>query len=428
MHRYATIPLLTALLATPCLADVIIVRKGSRLEVVGMPDKVENEATGEEIAITPDNVEIYAPEKSTGVIVKDGYDVIEIQKRAKSKEEAFPRSDVVKVVYTTQPASLLDGEDQMALGAWAQAIGLLRDVVEDPEARQVFKDEANFRIGQCFLGARNYKNALSQFNGWASPGSKFTPQVYSIISEIYADQKNFPAARASLEKIAGLPGITDSWKLRAKLGAVKVDLAERKYAEAEKAAATIAREAKSGRGMEDVQVTAAALQARAILLAGDTERLKEAQALLEPAEKIEPVEPGTRAFLYLTLGNVVYAQRRPEDARFAYLRCALMYPGTGLEGDAFYNAGLCFIDLSGRKEFPAGTPLTQEAGEDLFIKGMKLLGTAAGRYGNREAAKYYRDNKKRFDELEAKRGEKSEDESGPTSQGMIGANEQKPPK
>jgi Tfp pilus assembly protein PilF len=106
----------------------------------------------------------------------------------------------------------------------------------------------------------------------------------------------------------------------------------------------------------------------------------------------------TRGFLYVTQGNLLYAQGKPEEARFPYMRAALMCADSGYEGPAYLNAGQCLLDMSGRET------KDQARSDMLFLNGMKLLATAAGTYKQADAGKRYRDpaNKARFDALQAK--------------------------
>jgi tetratricopeptide (TPR) repeat protein len=352
------------------------------------------------IEITPENTELYK-DQSTGVIESEGYDAITAKKTANAKPETFPRSEVVRVIYTTEPEMLLSGFDEMAGGQFLAAVNDFKQVLQDP--REVYRHQANFQIGRCYILGGRAPECIRHYGEWPAVNSVYTPVVYGILADLLTGQRKYNEARAQYAKIASLPGITDVGKFNARLGAVKVDIAERKYDEAERAAASIARETANKAEVADAHVLALALQTEAIWRGGKVERLAEATTILERGATIEGAEPGTRAFLLVTQGNVLYAQGRVEEARFPYLRAALMYPDSGFDGLAYLNAGQCFLDMSARL---AGKE--QEKSDKLLVNGMRLLATAAGTYKVGDAAKRYRENKARYEEIMAKSGEKED--------------------
>ncbi len=390
----ASIALVTlALLGAPAAADCLILKKGGKLQVWGMPAQVGR--ANDPIEITPDNVELYS-DRSTGLIETEGYDVITGKKTANAKAETFQRSEVVRVIYTTEPDMFLNGLAEMADGKWIAAVNDFKDVAADGEVREAYRYRALYEIGRCYYLAGRLPECIKHFKEWKPVNSIYTPLVYRFLADILTDQRKYEDARAQYAQIASLPGITDVWKFNARLGAVKVDTAERKHDEAERAAATIARETLNKAEVADAHVNALALQAEAIWRAGKTERLPEAAAILEKAQAIEGAEPGTRAFVFVTQGNVLYAQGKPEEARFPYLRAALMYPDSGYDGLAYLNAGQCLLDMSVRLQGKE-----QARSDQLLVNGMRLLATAAGTYKQGDAAKRYRENKARYEEIMA---------------------------
>jgi Tfp pilus assembly protein PilF len=118
---------------------------------------------------------------------------------------------------------------------------------------------------------------------------------------------------------------------------------------------------------------------------------------LDRAAAAEGMSLSTRGFLFVTQGNLLYAQGKPEEARFPYMRAALMCPDSGYEASAYLNAGQCFLDMSGRET------KDQARSDMLFMNGMKLLATAAGTYRDQDASKRYREpaNKARYEALQA---------------------------
>lgn len=388
-----------AALGASALADVVILKKGNKLSVFGMPATVAKE----EIAITADNAELFA-DQSTGIVEAEGYDTITVkEKAASSKGQTFPRSEVVRVIYTTEPDALVSGFAEMAAGKYLAAVNDFKEAAADASVREVYKYQALFQIGRCYIYAGRVAECVKHYGEWKPVNSVYTPVVYRILADLLTDQRKYDNARAQYAQIASLPGITEVWKFNSRLGAVKVDIAERKYDDAERAAAAIVRESQNKPEVADAHVFALALQAEAIWRGGKAERLPEAATILERGAPIEGAEPGTRAFLLVTQGNVLYAQRKIDEARFPYLRAALMYPDSGYDGIAYLNAGQCFLDMSG-----ALVGKDQETSDKLLVRGMRLLATAAGTYKMGDAGKRYREHKARYEEILGKSGEKPE--------------------
>ena len=403
----ATIALITiAVFGTHAQADGIIYKRGGRLQLWGWPATVG--PANNPIEITPENAQLYA-DLSTGLIETEGYDSITAKKTASAKSETFAASEVVDVFYSSLPEALADGLATMDAGNYLQAIGQLREVLQDPEARDTFKQQANYQIGICYFSGGRRADCLKHYQAWKAVNSKFTPEVYSAVAGLLTEDRKFAEARAKYEEIGTLPGIPDLWKFKARLGGVRVDIAERKYDDAERTAQTIARETQTRADLVDANALAQVLQADSIWKSGKTERFGEGAMMLEKrGADLEGATNQTRAFLLVTLGNLLYAQGKPEEARFPYMRAALMCPDSGYEGTAYLNAGQCLLDMSGREtKDPARS-------DELFKDGMKLLGTAAGTYKQADAAKRYRENKSRYDGLLAK-------EAGAAAGGTDGA-------
>jgi len=394
---------LVTLLAPATLADVVITKRG---KVHGIRSRIDG------VEITKDNVQSYL-DQSTGVIVRHGYDAIEIKKRERDRRGIeIELDDVADYFHTERPEALLDGLDNMQLGAYPQAIGAFREVLES-DARQVFKDQADYNLGLCYYLSGNVRNCIAHWSAWTPRNSRFTPVVYSNLAEIQTLGKKFKQARALYKRITELEGIPENWKLTGELGDAKVDIAERNFRDAEQTAKRIAARA-SRPELTDARALGLTLQAQAIYRAEtesqSKERLPEAQRLLGRAEKLAGVSKANRAFLFSTLGNVVYAQGNPEDARYPYLRVVCLFPDTGYVAAALQNAGNCFIDMSLRlldKE-PAKS-------DEYLVKGMKLLYDCAARHkgtpAGRGAAKVYREHKKRYEKILAEE-EKGTEKTG----------------
>jgi len=394
----ASIALLTlALVAGPAAADLLILKKG---RVWGMPSSIGSGNNA--VQVTEDNAELYQ-DQSTGLIESEGYDSVTGKKSSSSKAETFPRSEIVKVIYTTEPDDLANAYGSMASGQFLAAVNDLRTVTANDKEREAYRYLAQYLIGQCYYRAGRPQDCINHYKAWKPVNSVYTPIVYRDLAGLLTEQRHYDEARAQYAQIANLAGIPDVWKYNARLGAAKVDIAERKYEAAEAGASGIARETQNKPDVADAYVNALALQAEAIWRGGKTERLPEAEKLLERAAAVEGAEPGTRAFLLVTQGNVLYAQRKIDEARYPYLRAALMYPDSGYDGIAYFNAGQCFLDLSG-----ALVGKDQEKSDQLLVRGMRLLATAAGTYKVSDAAKRYRENKTRYEAILAKSGEKPE--------------------
>ena len=395
MHRFVLALTVSCFLAPAATADLLVIKgkkKGS-VSFVGIKKEIGGNV------LNLGNVAAFA-DKSTGVIVREDYDGIAIKKRAKDKKPVFyPRDVILKHIYTTEPEKLLDGFDQMAVGAYAQAIGSFRQVASDAAVPPVHRAEANFQIGQCYLRTGNRNNALAVYGRWEASKSVYTPDVFRLVGELQIARKKFKAARAAFNKIGALPEITEVWKFGGRLGLVKGDIAEREFDDAEKAAKRVIARIAQKEKLSDPLALALTLQAKAILGSGNKDRLAEAETALKRAAKLK-ASMTTRAELYATLGDVQYAQGDPDKARFAYMRVPLLFRAErGFAAHALRNAGQCFLDMSGRAK-----TTDAKASDELFLKGMDLLAQCAGRHrsttAGREAATAYRQRK---GELEAAR-------------------------
>ncbi|MHC4547967.1 MAG: tetratricopeptide repeat protein [Planctomycetota bacterium] len=415
LRKIAALVTLALLFPATAGADVLVLKK--RRQTLGISSEIND------VKVTPENVELFL-EQSKGVIEREGYDGIEFRKTNKARRTTFyPWSAIEKHFYSTEPDALLDGYDQYQLGAFAQAISDFREVTEDPEVRAVFVLEAYYRIGLCYLNTGNVKTAIAHLSRWppqtANPDDRksvYTPEVKRLLAEIYTSYKQYITARDQYNQIGALPDLPENWRYRAKLGGVKVDIAERKYDEAERKAKSCIAETGGKGELGDANALAHVLLAEAILQSDSADRLPEAETMLQKAAEIEGVSATNRANLYTTLGHVQYKQGNL-DARFAYMRVVLMYPGeSGYVAQALLNAGNCFLDMSGRAQAE-----DQAKSDGYLVKAMKLFAQCAGRHRGREAARAaataYRTHKKRYDEILAK---EEEAEKGAAGKGATG--------
>jgi Tfp pilus assembly protein PilF len=376
MNRLALVLLALVVAAPVAAADVLVAKKGNRYLFIGL--KSEYDDTKVDIS----NWQIFA-DQSTGIIEREGYDGIWIKKSAKAKPVKYPMSEVVDYQFTTEPEALLDGYDSMSTGAWAQAIRAFRSVASDAGARPVYQGQAKFAIGDCYLRAGSTKQAEKHFGAWDLTNSRYTPEVYQVMGKIKILRKKYGEARQWFEKIAALENIPKSWKLRSRLGGVQVDIAEQKYTDAENNAKSIASEAVGKESLNDAQGMAYALQADAILKSGAEPRIKEAEAVARRGTDLKKLTSGTAAKVWSVLGDAIYLQKNPDEARYAYMRVVTLFTDQpDFVAEALNNAGSCFLDLAGA----AGKANDQAKADDLLIKGIKLLRECAGRYRGRAAA------------------------------------------
>lgn len=398
MPRTLGIVVLLGLTAGLASADVVITKSGrNKVRINGLPDKI-----GED-EVTQTNWRIFVP-KSTGVILEDNYDSILYKKSAKAKNstaKVIPKSSVVDYMLAPlqQDANLDAGHGRLGNGNIAGALRAFQDVLASETARPVDKHEANFMIGFAYLKSGRVKSAAAHFAKWNGGKSKYTPDVLRLLGEIQTAGKKYKAARATYARIGALPDITEDWKFKARCGLVKVDIAERKYKEAEQAAGAIAKAAEKS---PDAQALALGLQAQAIVFAQDEARFGDSEKLLKQALELKGVSNTQRAFLNLTLGDCLYAQRKLDEARYPYLRVVELYSDErGYVGTALLNAGNCFIDLAGK----ALNEQSQAEHDDLLVKGMKLIIDAGQRYGQRAARAVYKKNKPEYDAAKKRLGD-----------------------
>lgn len=390
--------LVLALAASGAFADALLVRaKGGKLSVEGMPDKIEEEP------VTIANWKVYVTQ-STGVIGRDGYDGVELLKKAGDKKGTFfPADQIVEKIFTTQPDSLLEAYDVFARGNFSQAISAYRSVAESAEAPEVYRLEALFNVGICYLQMGNVKAAQAHYAKWPGQNSTYTPEVHRILAEIHTDQKGFDKAREAYGQIGALPDLPKYWKFKARLGPVKVDIAERKFDQAEATAKSIAGEIGMDESLVDARALALLLQAQAIFESGNKARLPEAQKILEGASDLAGVASDNRAAILANLGHAIYAQGKPEEAIFPYMRVVCLYPGESAQvAGALQNAGQCFLDMAGRVKND------QPASDGHLVNGMKLLAECATRYKGTAAASAagssYMKSKAAYEEALARRG------------------------
>ncbi len=377
-------------------ADAVVLKNG---KVLGLPDSVKDE--NDTIKITPENFRTYLKE-SKGDIVTDGYSGIEFQRSASAKKESVPRDQIADYDYLGRPDSLDDGSNQMQAGNFAQAIGTLREVTQDANAREVFKIEAEFRIGLCLVQSGNLPGAIKHFAGWKYVTSVYTPQIHSIVAQIHRQGREFAKAREAYGAMEKLPDLPTPLLYAARLGQVDVDIAERKFDAAGASLRQITSQMGADPALTDPRAQAQVLLAKLLLESQSKERYAEARIGLEAARDLRGLSAPTAAAVYASLGDMIYAMGDPEAARFAYMRVVCMYPDEGgLVAHALRNAGQCFLDLALRAE------KTDMAASDEFLKqGVLLLQECMGKFrasgSAKEANAAYSKVKDRYEKLTAK--------------------------
>lgn len=358
----AVLTLAVCLLAAQARADAIRLRNG---KILGFKGETE---------VTDQNWKDLIAE-SSGEITKEGYAAIEMDKKS------YPMDDVADYLFGDQPQALVDGFDQMGQGNFAQAISAFQEVLGAADAREVFKIQATYQIGLCYVGAGNLANAERHFAAWKYSESVYAPQVLELLARIRTQAKRFDDARKDYAAIGALPGIGKSWTYKARIGAGGVDIEERKFADAEAAGKTIEAEVKADPKLVDVLALAIELQSRAILLGDKSDRLPEARALLEQATGVKGLGSTGKAALYTALGDITYKQGDPDNARIAYLRVICLWP----EQDAYVaralrNAGQCFIDLYRREEAKPEGQRNGDALKKYLVDGYNLLRECAAKF------------------------------------------------
>lgn len=387
MSRILGIVVLVGLMAGIAPADVLVIKSGrKKFKVLGLPETVDD------TDVTASNWRLFLS-KSTGVIVEDNYDSIVWKKRATSKKTTtYQKADVVAIGMAPlqRDISLEQGYSDLATGNLANALRNFQATLKNPEARPVDKHDANFMIGFSHLSFGRTKSARAHFAKWNGGNSVYTPKALDLLAQLYTGVKKYSDARATYERIQALPEIPTDWQFKARCGLVKVLNAERKYAAAQKLAATIASEASRDKANASSMALAMGLQAQAITFAADEASYPKAEKLLTDAIDAEGVDKTTLAFLNLTLGDSLYAQDKLDEARYPYLRVPALYPEeSGYCGAALLNAGQCFIDMSDR----AATGGDQKRADTLLVDAMKLLSESGLTYKNRGARGVWKKHK-----------------------------------
>lgn len=383
MHRLIPAIVILAWAATAARADVLFVieERTGDIEVEGLRDEIDG------VRVTPENIDLHI-EGSRGYIARVGYDGIEWQRTERSSASEFYPWERLKdwrINPSAVPQALLDGDSAMALGSWAQAIADFRDVTDTQDIRPYFRYEALYKIGLCHAMSGNLRNAVEHFSRWPTDAnSVWTPQALDLKARIHLNLNQFPQARESYGAIARLAKIPDQWKHKATLGEARVDVRERKYDEAKRRARGVAAATNGKSGMESVNALAEAIYGQAVVAANEAQAFPEVQRTLERAGERKDLEDAAAAELFATLGDVIYAQGRPAEARFAYMRVVMLYPQEDTYvAHSLQNAGQCFLDLSAQKKNEGD----EAEADDLLIKGMKLLYQCAASHRGTPAGK-----------------------------------------
>ena len=368
------------------------------MKVLGLDKKIGD------TEVTKDNWRIYLPQ-SEGVILEDNYDSVLWKKSVKAKDssaKSYPRSEVVhaELAPLKRDSALDAGYGALANGNRANALRSFGQVLKSETARTVDKAEADFMIGFTHLSGGRIKSAQKHFEAWKGGKSKYTPEVYRLLAEIYTNGQKYAKAREVYNKISALPDITQNWKYKARCGLVKVDIAERKFTEAGRGAKSVSMEAAAnGEQYNDEQALALGLQAQAIIGEANAEKFPEGDKHIRKALTLKGVARSTKAYLNATLGDSLYAQGKAEEARFPYMRVAELYTEErGYVGHSLFNAGNCFIDLADK----ARTDGDEDAYCELLYKGVKLIIDAGSRYGHRGARKVWKKRKADYEACKKK--------------------------
>ncbi|MHC4938222.1 MAG: tetratricopeptide repeat protein [Planctomycetota bacterium] len=401
MARILGVVLLVGFACQLARADVLVIKKGRGVRILGL----EKEIDGQEV--TADNWRIYLP-KSEGVIVEENYDSIVWKKNAKTKKvETFELEEVAEVGLAPmqRDGALDEGHQYFANRNLSGAIRAFQECAANEEARPVDRNEANFMIGFTYAAFGRVPSARKHFAAWSGGKSKYTPEAYRLLAEIHTGGQKYKNARATYQRIIDLPDIPAAWQIKAKAGLVKVDIAERKFKEAESKAAGIAKEAERA-NENDGRALAMGLQAQAIVASQDEPRYPEAEKIVRDAIDLKGVSNGNLAFLYAGLGDVLYAQKKGEDARFPYMRVVELYPEErGYVAHALYNAGNIFVQMAQAAQL-AGN---EKEYCDYMIKGMLLISECGRKYSGtgaaRQASAVWRKNKAAYEACKKKQSQ-----------------------
>jgi len=399
MARIPAILLLAAFAASTAAADVLIVESRGKPKIEGLDDEIDG------TEVTLDNWRIFLP-KSEGVVLEHNYDSVLWKRNERTRrEETFPIAQVIEVALAPgkRHPALDEGYQYLAQRNLAGAIRAYQECASDEKARPVDRHEASFQVGYTYAAFGRLKSAKGHFEKWNGGKSIHTPEAYRLLAEIYTGEQKFADARKTYQRIIDLPDLPDALKLKGEAGLVKVDIAERNYEEAERKAAALARTASRDEKLNDGRAFAMGLQAQAIIFAKDEKRLPESEQILRSALELASLTDSTKAFLYSTLGDALYAQRKLREARFPYMRVVELYPEeSGYVANSLLNAGNCFIDLAGEAQ-NNGNEATYC---DYMIKGMLLISECGlkhkGTTAARQAGGVWRKNKAAYEACKKK--------------------------
>ena len=390
--RIPSVLLLVLLLAPVVAADALCVKTQKGKRVLGLPTSMG------QVKITCDNYVLYV-EDSKAKILENRYDGLKV--KVKGKERLYAHSEVDSFEFTEIPEDFTDGKAQQGVRAYQQARRAFAALKDDQEAPAVFREAADYEYGMCLLGLGKPKTAKTHFSKWSYTPSYYTPLVYELQAKMALIAKDYAGARARYRAISLLPGIPKAWAYKGKLGDALVDLEEQKYDEAERTAAALLREMGAAEQLADPRAQAHAIIARAVHKGSQVARYEEALQKLQAAKDIAGVSSARMGDVYKTEGDLLFSLKRPDEARYAYMRVWTVYDDEPANvAHCLMNAGMCFINLSALEEGK-----DQAKSDDFFKKGFRLFQECASRYRGtpawKQAVAMYRQYKPKNDKLAA---------------------------
>ena len=384
---------LTVLLLAPVVgADALCVKTAKGNKVIGLPKTLS------QVKITCHNYVLYI-EDSKAKILENRYDGLKV--KDKGKERLYPHSEVISKEFTEIPEDFSEGKAQQGVRAFQQARRAFGALKNDPEAPALFREAADYEYSMCLLGLSKPKSAKAHFYKWSHTSSYYTPLVYELQAKMALIASDYSGARARYRAITALPAIPKNWAYRGKLGDALVDIEEAKYADAERKAAALLREMGAAEMLADPRAQAHAIMARAVFKGSQVDRYEEALQRLQAAKEIQGVSSALMGEVYRSEGDLLFVLKRPEDARFAYMRVWTVHNDEPANvAHCLVNAGMCFINLSALEEGK-----DQARSDELFKKGFRLVQECASRYRGtgawKQAVGTYRQYKPKNDKLTA---------------------------
>ncbi len=304
MRRAVLSCLAAALLASPSLADEIVLRDGRRLTDVKITD--------------------------------ESYDTVKY--KILGAPQQLPAHEVAKIIHDDAPLAYRQGEEALAAGNFDEAARRFRSATARGgwvKVYGLFHAAEAYRLGSRFeQAAETYEQLLS-----AAPRSRFVPQARLGLARCKLERGEYAQARALYEQLANearAKQLGKRWEYTAKLGIAESWEREGDTRRAARLYGALATEA-----FNDAAIAAAAKLGALRTEADDRRAIEDLDALIDADKTPDAV----RAAAYLERGRRYGRLGEHKKALLSFLRAAYdpnFRPYAATRAEALYRAAAAF--------------------------------------------------------------------------------------